>query len=120
MLRLLVVFASRQDHTFSQCIQYRGHYRMPRPPVIKAHEIRHALKVAAVTGQNALRDVALLTVFYGTGLTANEVARLQVSDYLSKSGKIRVDSAVRPEIAFNGKTRPLVSANTRTCAAIDA
>ena len=44
---------------------------MAKPPVIESHEIRHALKVAAVTGQNPVRDVALLTVFYGTGLTAN-------------------------------------------------
>ncbi len=35
---------------------------MAKPPVIEPHEIRHALKVAAVTGQNTVRDVALLTV----------------------------------------------------------
>ena len=93
---------------------------MAKPPVIEPHEIRHALKVAAVSGQNPVRDVALLTVFYGTGLTANEVAKLLVSDYLSESGRIRVDSTVRREIAFNGKARPLVWANARTCAAIDA
>jgi site-specific recombinase XerD len=93
---------------------------MAKPPVFEPHEIRHALKVAAVTGQNGVRDVALLTVFYGTGLTANEVAKLRVADYVSESGKVRVDSTVRPEIAFNGKARPLVWANARTCAAIDA
>jgi site-specific recombinase XerD len=32
---------------------------------------------------------------------------------------VRVESVVRPEIAFNGKPRPLVWANSRTCAAID-
>jgi hypothetical protein len=40
------------------------------------------VKVAAVTGQNPDRDVALLFVFYGTGLTSNEVAKLLVLDYL--------------------------------------
>jgi site-specific recombinase XerD len=93
---------------------------MAKPPVIEPHEIRHALKVAAVTGQNRARDVALLTVFYSTGLTPNEVAKLRVFDYLSEDGRVRVDSTVRPEISFNGKARPLVWANARTCGAVDA
>jgi site-specific recombinase XerD len=50
---------------------------MAKSPVIESHQFRHAVKVAAVTGQNATRDVALLMVFYGTGLTSNEVAKLQ-------------------------------------------
>lgn len=92
---------------------------MAKPPVIEPHQLRHALKVAAVTGQNTLRDVALLIVFYGTGLTPNEAAKLLVSDYLETNGQIRIDSAVRAEIAFNGKRRPLVWSNARTCSAID-
>lgn len=93
---------------------------MAKPPVIEPHEIRHALKVAAVTGQNTFRDVALLTVFYGTGLTPNEVAKLRVSDYLIENRQIRVDSKLGPEIAFHGKARPLFWANVKTCAAIDS
>jgi site-specific recombinase XerD len=92
---------------------------MSKPPVIEPRQVRHALKVAAVTGQNPARDTALLIVFYGTGLTANEVAKLLVSDYLEANGRVRVESVVRPEIAFNGKPRPLVWASSRTCAAID-
>jgi site-specific recombinase XerD len=92
---------------------------MAKPPVIEPHQVRHALKVAAVTGQNPVRDVALLFVFYGTGVTPNEAAKLLVSDYLAANGKVRVDSAVRAEIAFNGKARPLVWASNKTCAAID-
>ncbi|KVO15117.1 site-specific integrase [Burkholderia ubonensis] len=92
---------------------------MAKPPVIEPHQLRHALKVAAVTGQNPVRDVALLLVFYGTGLMPNEAAKLLVSDYLEANGSVRVESAVRAEIAFNGKARPLVWANAKTCKAID-
>jgi site-specific recombinase XerD len=92
---------------------------MAKPPVIESHQLRHALKVAAVTGQNSARDVALLLVFYGTGIMPNEAAKLLVSDYLEANGSVRVESAVRAEIAFNGKTRPLVWANAKTCKAID-
>ncbi|KVU43426.1 integrase [Burkholderia ubonensis] len=92
---------------------------MAKPPIIEPHQLRHALKVAAVTGQNPVRDVALLLVFYGTGLMPNEAAKLLVSDYLEANGSVRVESAVRAEIAFNGKARPLVWANAKTCKAID-
>jgi site-specific recombinase XerD len=92
---------------------------MAKSPVIEPHQLRHAVKVAAVSGQNAKRDVALLLVFYGTGLTANEVAKLEVSDYLVANGRTLVESTVRPEIAFNGKARPLVWSGSKTCAALD-
>jgi site-specific recombinase XerD len=92
---------------------------MAKHPVIEPHQLRHALKVAAGTGQTPIRDVALLLLFYGTGLMPNEVAKLVVSDYLEADGAVRVDSAVRAEIAFNGKPRPLVWANAKTCRAID-
>lgn len=92
---------------------------MAKPPVVEAHQLRHALKVAAVTGQCPLRDVALLLLFYGTGLMPNEAGKLLVSDYLEANGSVRVDSVVRAEIAFNGKARPLVWANAKTCHAID-
>ena len=92
---------------------------MAKPPVVEPHQLRHALKVAAVTGQSPIRDAALLLVFYSTGLMPNEAAKLRVSDYLEANGAVRVDSAVRAEIAFNGKHRPLVWANPKTCRAID-
>ncbi|ATJ86497.1 site-specific integrase [Ralstonia solanacearum] len=92
---------------------------MPKPSVIEEHQIRHALKVAAVTGQNNKRDVALLLVAYGTGLTPNEIAKLLVSDYLQANGQIRIESHVRAEIAFNGRVRPLLWASAKVRAAID-
>jgi site-specific recombinase XerD len=92
---------------------------MAKRPVVEARQFRHALKVAAVTGHSPIRDVALLFLFYGTGLMPNEAAKLLVSDYLQANGAVRVDSVVRAEIAFNGKARPLVWANAKTCRAID-
>ncbi|MGF6604446.1 site-specific recombinase XerD [Paraburkholderia sp. GAS448] len=91
---------------------------MAKPPVVELHQIRH-LKVAAVTGQTPIRDVALLLLFYGTGLTPNEAAKLLISDYLEANGSVRVESAVRAEITFNGKARPLLWASAKTCRAID-
>ena len=92
---------------------------MPKSPVIEHHQVRHALKIAAVMGQNTERDVALLLVFYGTGLTANEVAKLKVSDYLTPTGRVLAETVLRAEIAFNGKSRPLMWASNKICTAID-
>ncbi|MGF6995538.1 tyrosine-type recombinase/integrase [Paraburkholderia sp. GAS32] len=92
---------------------------MAKSPVIEQHQLRHAVKVASITGQNAKRDAALLLVFYGTGLTPNEVAKLQVSDYLLADGRHVAETTLRPEIAFNGKRRPLLWASQKICAAVD-
>ncbi|WP_321944029.1 site-specific integrase [Paraburkholderia tropica] len=92
---------------------------MAKAPVIELHEIRHALKVAAVTGQTPLCDVALLAVFYSTGLTSNEAAKLTVADYCAEDGGVRSDATVRAEIAFNGKSRPLLWANRRARESLD-
>ncbi|WP_230588267.1 tyrosine-type recombinase/integrase [Ralstonia solanacearum] len=91
---------------------------MAKPPVIDARQIRHALKVAAVSGQNSKRDVVLLMVAYGTGLMPNEIAKLLLFDYLQTNGLPRVESHVRAEITFNGKARRLLWANAKVCAAI--
>lgn len=92
---------------------------MAKAPVIELHQVRHALKVAAVTGQTPLRDVALLAVLYSTGVTPNEAAKLIVSDYLAADGSARVQSTLRPEIAFNGRSRPLLWANVKAREALD-
>lgn len=96
------------------------YYGMPKSGVIENHEVRHAIKVAAATGQNRERDVALLTVAYGTGITPNECAKLLVSDYLGADGNVVRESKVRAEIAFNGKARPLHWSSPSVRAAVDA
>ncbi|MGN7104849.1 tyrosine-type recombinase/integrase [Ralstonia holmesii] len=92
---------------------------MPKPPVIEENQVRHAVKVAAVTGQNSVRDVALLLVAYGTGLTPNEIAKLLVSDFLKPNGDVLIESTVRAEIAFNGKARSLLWASPKVRAAVE-
>ncbi|ALS68385.1 site-specific integrase [Pandoraea apista] len=93
---------------------------MAKAAVIEEHQIRHARKVAAVTGHAKERDVALLLIAYGTGLAPNETAKLTVEDYLLENGEVRVHSTVRAEIAFNGKARPLFFSSPKVREVIDA
>lgn len=93
---------------------------MAKAPVIEDHQIRHARKVASVTGQSKARDVALLLIAYGTGLAPNEIAKLVVADYLQANGEVKVGSLVRAEISFNGKARPLFFASVNVRDALDA
>lgn len=93
---------------------------MAKAPVVEESEFRHAVKVAAITGQAKLRDVALLWVAYGTGLMPIELAKLTVSDYLAADGSIRDESEIRAEIAFNDIARPLYWSNKSVTTAVDA
>lgn len=47
---------------------------MAKPPYIEEKQLKHMLKVAAVTGDSPTRDVALLYVAYGTGAMLTELA----------------------------------------------
>lgn len=97
-----------------------ANYEMAKAPVVEESEFGRAVKIAAVTGQSNLRDVAILWVCYGTGMMPNELAKLTISDYLEPEGSLRRDSEIRTEIAFNGATRPLFWTNRSVVAALDA
>ena len=93
---------------------------MAKAPVVEEASIRHAVKVASITGQAKLRDVALLWVAYGTGMMPIELAKLTVGDYLAADGTVREDAQIRAEIAFNDLARPLYWTNKGVAAALDA
>lgn len=89
-------------------------------PVVEEAQFRHADEVAAVTGQTPARDAVLLCVLYGTGMTATELAQLEVADVLSETGEFRRESEVRAAIAVNGRCRPIFGTNPRVTEALDA
>jgi site-specific recombinase XerD len=93
---------------------------MAKPPYIEDKQLKHMLKVASVTGDSPVRDVALLYTAYGTGLMLTELASITVNDYLTETGEVRSDSRVRAEIAHNNRERPLYWVSPRVLLAIDA
>jgi len=93
---------------------------MAKTPYVQDHEMKRLLKVAAVSGASPVRNVALLRTIYGTGMTLQEVARLPIKAYLRPDGSLFEESAITPDIAYNGNERPLYWTNTTLVAAIDA
>ena len=80
-------------------------------------------RAAAVIRQHSncrKRDAALLLVLFSTAAKPLEIARLEVSDYLSEDGSVREASVLRADAAINGKERPLFFASTKVVAAVDA
>ena len=80
-------------------------------------------RAAAVIRQHSncrKRDTALLLVLFSTAAKPLEIARLEVSDYLSEDGSVREASVLRTNAAINGKERPLFFASTKVVAAVDA
>ena len=92
---------------------------MAKAPYIEDHRLKHMLKVAAVSGEFPVRNVALLTCVYGTGMMLTEIARLPLKAYLRPDGEVLEESFVAPEIAYNGSERPLYWSNAKVVAAID-
>lgn len=92
---------------------------MAKAPYIEDHRLKHMLKVAAVSGELPVRNVALLTCVYGTGMMLTELARLPLRAYLKADGSVRDESSVPAEIAYNGSERPLYWCNVKLVAAID-
>jgi site-specific recombinase XerD len=92
---------------------------MVKAVYIEEGRLKHMLKVAATSGESPLRNVALLTTVYGTGMMLTEIARIPVSAYLNGDGSVREKSCVDATIAYNGKERPLYWSNTKVVKAID-
>lgn len=93
---------------------------MAKAPYIEDGRLRHLLKVAAISGESPLRNVALLTTVYGTGMMLTEIARMPLRAYLNGDGSVRVKSCVDAGIAYNGKERPLYWSNVKVVKAVDA
>lgn len=94
---------------------------MPKAIVVEDLQLDHAVKVALVSSkENGKRDAALLLCCFGTGLKPTELAMLKVSDYLLATGDVKTETIVRPEIAFNGRSRPLHWVNKKLIGAIEA
>ncbi|EPX9781811.1 TPA: tyrosine-type recombinase/integrase [Pseudomonas aeruginosa] len=94
---------------------------MPRAIVVEDDQLEQAVKVARLSSpENGLRDAALLLACFGTGMTVTELCRLKISDFLTQSGTIRIDSRIRAEIAYNHKSRPLCWTNKKLTNAVEA
>lgn len=92
---------------------------MAKASYVEDYKFRHLLKVAAVSGEFPVRNVALLMCVYGTGMMLTELARFPLKAYLQPNGNLREGSEVTPDIAYNGNPRPLYWSNKKVVDAID-
>lgn len=58
-------------------------------------------------------DLGLYYILLVTGARPLEIARLEVRDYLDTNGCVRKASEFRPEVAINGRSRPLFFRSTK-------
>ncbi len=75
--------------------------------VLTKAEVNAGARRVRYRADRPLHDLALYWLPFATGLRPLEVARLEVADYLSEDGSVRRESVVRPEVAINGRARPL-------------
>ena len=63
-------------------------------------------------------DLGLYYILLATGARPLEIARLEIRDYLDPKGRVRKASEIRPEVAINGRSRPLFFRSARLDAAL--
>jgi integrase len=85
----------------------------PTPRILSADEIVVAARRVGARSDRPHHDVSLFYILFATGARPLEVARLEVRDYLTEGGEVRRTSAIRAEVAINGKSRPLFFTSTR-------
>ena len=93
---------------------------MAKPQVIEDRQLEHMLRATVAYSRMPQRDTALLLTLYGTALSITELASITVGDYLLPDGRVKVESAVRADVAHSGHERPLYWSNKRVVAALDA
>ena len=92
----------------------------PRGHALTDQDIDRAMAVIRQHSNCRKRDTVLLLVLFSTTAKPLEIARLEVSDYLSEDGSVREESVLRANAAINGKGRPLFFASSKVVAAVDA
>lgn len=75
--------------------------------ILSEDEIAVGARRVGARSPHALEDLALYYLLLATGARPLEVARLQVSDYLTATGAVQSSSALRAEAAITGRARPL-------------
>jgi len=93
---------------------------MAKTPYVHEQDLQQMFKIAAVSAGQPVRNVAMLRVIYGTGMTLQEIARVPVKSYLRIDGKILEESVITSDIAFNASERPLYWTNSILVMAIEA
>lgn len=80
---------------------------MAKAVYITNNQRKNLFKVTAACSNNPARDQALLALVLATPMKVIELSRITVGDAMAENGKYLKDSAMRPELTFNGKPRPL-------------
>jgi site-specific recombinase XerD len=93
---------------------------MAKAPYIEEGGLRHLLKVAAMSGESSLRNVALLTTVYGTGMMLTEISRMPLRAYLNGDCSVRVKSCADAAIATTRRSARSIGPTPNVVKAIDA
>ena len=100
----------KPEHDYRACVKHTP---------VSDDQVALLAQAVRTSSHDALRDVALLMILFSTAAKPLEIARLAVADYLQADGTVREQSVIRPDVAINGKERPLYFASAPVNRAID-
>lgn len=82
-------------------------------PILSDDEIAEGARRIGDRSHQPFEDLALYYFLFATGAHPLEIVRLEVRDYLDGRGGVRRKSQVRPDVAINGRSRPLFFCSTK-------
>ncbi|WP_226858379.1 site-specific integrase [Diaphorobacter aerolatus] len=100
-----------------QFLEVSGQRGKPMPShdtlVLSEEEIAEGAQRIRDRSHQPHEDLGLYFFLLATGARPLEIARLEIRDYLDPTGGVRHSSEFRPEVAINGRSRPLFFRSSR-------
>lgn len=87
--------------------------------ILTAEEVDEGAQRIRSRSHHPYEDLGLYYIILATGARPLEIARLEVRDYLEPDGCVRSASEFRPDVAINGRSRPLLFRSARLDQALD-
>ncbi len=81
--------------------------------ILSEEEIAEGAQRIRSRSHQPYEDLGLYFLLLATGARPLEIARLEIRDYLDTTGGVRHSSEFRPEVAINGRSRPLFFRSSR-------
>lgn len=91
-----------------------------RAAVLSDKQLRHAIRVAEISGRIPIRDVMLLLLTHTTGLRITEVSLLKISDVMLGTGVLKREVFIRAITTKSHRARTVYLTHPKTIAAIEA
>lgn len=107
-------------HAALQDLDFPEHATPPDTRTLSDDEVSAGAIRIRARSHRPLEDLALYYMLFAIGARPLEIARLEVRDYIDRTGQVRNSSVIREEVSITNRSRPMHFLSTRLNDALDA